>query len=61
MKTKIEKAMGIYERFSHMPSARVKEKIESQCDMTPESASSYYYVCKAKSTKKKTKKKAARR
>lgn len=60
MKSKIEKAMGIYERFSHMASSKVKAKIAAQCDMTPDSASSYYYVCKARA-KPKARKKAARR
>lgn len=46
-KSKIEKAMGIVERFEgRIPSRAIKDKIMSQCDMSSESASTYYYKCR---------------
>jgi len=54
MANKIEKAMKIVERFrGRLESRQIKDKIMSQCDMSENSASTYYYLCLDRLPKKK--------
>lgn len=58
--TKIAKAMNIVTKFEgRLEGRKIREKIASQCDMTPNAAATYYYTCRDKIGKQRKKKRAA--
>lgn len=58
--TKIAKAMNIVAKFEgRLPSRKIREKIASQCAMSPNGAATYYYTCRNQLPKQSKKRKAA--